>query len=90
MLCSATGPRNAIAEIEMTNSNDRPDTPGSLPPEPVEDRPNVGTVKPGQYPDRQEGSVADADKENERLNPGDSRPPPVDRPGAGRPDPTER
>ncbi len=30
---------------------DTPDTPGSTPPEPVEDRPNVGAVEPGDYPD---------------------------------------
>lgn len=53
--------------------NPTPDTPGSNPPEPVEDRPNVDTVTPEQYPDRggqtAEG-VDEKDKEYERLNPG--------------------
>ncbi len=30
---------------------DTSDTPGSTKPEPVEDRPNVGVVEPGDYPD---------------------------------------
>ena len=64
-------------------SVDRSDSPGGLPPEPVEDRPNVGTVKPEDYPDRAEsvpgggaGSGAqsppglDEEKDDERRNPG--------------------
>lgn len=53
-------------------------TPGGLPREPVDDRPNVGTTTPDQYPDAQDkdasgsGRLAgrDDDMENERLNPG--------------------
>ena len=49
--------------------------PGGQPPEPVEDRPNVGSVTPEDYPeeDRQTGITEpplDEDKEYERLNPG--------------------
>ena len=56
-------------------SRDHITTPGGQPPEPVEDRPNVGTVKPEDYPDidRAAGVSAppkDDEKENERLNPG--------------------
>jgi len=47
---------------------DTPETPGGLPPEPVEDRPNVGTVKPSDYPDRKQPGPDD-DKEEERRNP---------------------
>ncbi len=32
-------------------SKEKLDTPGSTPPEPVEDRPNVGIVEPGDYPE---------------------------------------
>ena len=51
------------------------DTPGGEPPEPVEDRPNVGTVTPNDYPKRERAGVVsdkslDEDKEYERLNPG--------------------
>ena len=72
----------------MTQPNDpsvhRSDSPGGLPPEPVEDRPNVGTVRPEDYPDRAEsvpggaGSGTqsppglDEEKDYERLNPGSS------------------
>lgn len=59
------------------------DTGGSLPPEKVEDRPNVGSVKPADYPDPA-GTVdprpLDEDKESERLAPGNAGPAP------GRPD----
>jgi len=30
---------------------DTTDTPGGIKPEPVEDRPNVGIVEPGDYPE---------------------------------------
>lgn len=66
-------------------SVDRSDSPGGQPPEPVEDRPNVGTVKPEDYPDRAEsvpgggaGSGTqsppglDEEKDDERRNPGSS------------------
>jgi hypothetical protein len=51
------------------------DTPGGLPQEPVEDRPNVGIVEPEDYPEEdRERSISDPpldeDKEYERLNPG--------------------
>jgi hypothetical protein len=57
--------------------DDRPTTPGGQRPEQVEDRPNVGTVTPADYPDdRKAGTQSDrpldADKEHERLNPGDA------------------
>ena len=34
----------------MTRDRDEDETPGSLPPEPVEDRPPVGTTTPEDYP----------------------------------------
>ena len=51
------------------------DDPKTLPPEPVEERPSVGTVTPEDYPEGDRaGSVSDRpldeDKEYERLNPG--------------------
>ena len=51
------------------------DTPGGQPPEQVQDRPNVGTVKPEAYPvkDRASGvsdPPLDEEKEQQRLNPG--------------------
>ena len=50
-------------------------TPGGLPPTPVEDRPNVGTVTPEDYPEEDRAiSISepplDEDKEYERRNPG--------------------
>ncbi len=52
-------------------------TPGGQPPERVEDRPNVGTVRPEDYPleDRAAGrsdAPIDEEKEHERLNPASS------------------
>ncbi len=35
---------------------DAPGTPGGEKPEPVEDRPMVGTVTPDDYPDTRKGS----------------------------------
>ena len=69
-----------LLEVEtgMTVSNqDRPDTPGGQAPEKVEDRSNVGSASPADYPDeRKAGTVSkrplDPDKEHERLNPGDA------------------
>ena len=50
---------------------DASETPGGLPQEPVEDRPNVGTVSPDDYPDAKDGAQPlDEDKEYERRNPG--------------------
>ena len=51
------------------------DIPGGQPPEPVEERPNVSTVTPEDYPrkDRAGGIAeppADDEKEYERRNPG--------------------
>lgn len=54
------------------------DTPGSLPQERVEDRENVGTVKPQDYPDAQATDASgsgrpagrDDQMEDERLHPG--------------------
>ena len=62
----------------MTDSRqDRPDTPGGQAPEKVEDRPNVGSVTPDDYPDERKSGIVkdrplDPDKEHERLNPGDA------------------
>jgi hypothetical protein len=36
--------------------DDAPDTPGGDKPEPVDDRPMVGTVSPDDYPDRRKDS----------------------------------
>lgn len=49
--------------------------PGGQPQEPVEDRPNVGTVTPEDYPEEDRAISSpepplDEDKEYERLNPG--------------------
>lgn len=49
-------------------------TPGGQPPEPVADRPNVGTVTPEDYPDGDRAAGVsypplDDEKEHERLNP---------------------
>lgn len=67
-------------------SVDRSDSPGGQPPEPVEDRPNVGTVKPEDYPDRAQGAPGgeagsgtqsppglDEEKDYERRNPGSAQ-----------------
>lgn len=48
--------------------------PGSQPPEPVEDRPNVGTVNPRDYPDGDRAAgVSDppssGERQHERLKP---------------------
>lgn len=66
--------------------DERNDIPGGQPPEPVEDRPNVGIVTPGDYPEEDRASGVsepshDEDKEYERLNPGGARTPSV--PGSG-------
>ena len=61
-------------------------TPGGQPPEPVEDRPNVGTVRPEDYPEDDRAISApplDDDREYERLNPGSGGSPPAV-PGAGK------
>jgi hypothetical protein len=63
---------------DNTNDNEPSETPGGLPQQKVEDRPNVGTTTPEQYPDAQDkdasgsGRLAgrDDEMENERLNPG--------------------
>jgi len=57
------------------NTNPAADTPGGQPAEPVEDRPNVGTVTPDDYPRKDRTGVLsenplDEEKEHERLNPG--------------------
>jgi len=41
---------------------DTPETPGSTTPEPVEDRPNVGVVEPGDYPDPAGIQLPEADE----------------------------
>ncbi|MES2903218.1 MAG: hypothetical protein V4696_03450 [Pseudomonadota bacterium] len=38
------------------------ETPGSLPPEQVEDRPNVGTVEPDDYPEARENDAGGSDR----------------------------
>jgi hypothetical protein len=35
----------------VTNAGRDPGTPGGQPPEDVEDRPNVGTTRPEEYPE---------------------------------------
>lgn len=57
------------------NATTTTNTPGGQPPEPVDDRPNVGTVTPEDYPKKERaGAVSDSEldneKEYERLNPG--------------------
>jgi hypothetical protein len=57
------------------DANATADTPGGQPPEPVEDRPNVGTATPDDYPKKDRaGTVSDTEldeeKEYERLYPG--------------------
>ena len=61
--------------MNHNNGSNAPNTPGSLPPEPVEDRPGVGIVEPEDYPQEdRDRSISDPpldeDKEYERLNPG--------------------
>ena len=38
-------------DAENKEPGETPGTPGSTKPEPVENRPNVGVVEPGDYPD---------------------------------------
>lgn len=57
----------------MTDRNpDNARTPGSLPPERVEDRDNVGTAKPGDYPrtERDGGDVTGATNRGHRAGKG--------------------
>jgi hypothetical protein len=49
---------------------DRGDTPGSTPPEKVEDRPSVGEVRPSDYPDPAGGT--DVDLAGQGKGPGES------------------
>lgn len=71
----------------MDRQDDERIAPASLPPEPVEDRPGAGIVKPEDYPEKDRAAsnpapVHDEDKEYERLNPGSGgSTPPV--PGSG-------
>ena len=63
---------------DHNKDSDSSETRGGLPQERVEDRPNVGTTTPEQYPDAQDkdasgsGRLAgrDDEMETERLNPG--------------------
>lgn len=55
--------------------SDTSTTPGGLPPEPVENRRNVGSVRPEDYPLKERAGTdskkpLSEDKEYERLNPG--------------------
>jgi len=52
-------PRGPLGDAQPTREGWKPGTPGSLPPRRVEDRPNVGTVKPEDYPeeDRKDGDA---------------------------------
>jgi len=48
--------RSEVSDMSDENKRDDDDpaaTPGGLKPEKVEDRPNVGTVKPEDYPERE-------------------------------------
>jgi hypothetical protein len=46
----ADGPRRGPLGDARPSVDDPASTPGGLPPEDVDDRPNVGTVKPEDYP----------------------------------------
>lgn len=60
---------------------DRNDTPGSLPPEPVERRENVGTAHPEDYPlDQREAANSGAENRGHRPGKGSG---PVSGSGAG-------
>ena len=61
--------------MDHDDRSTNPGTPGGQPPEPVEDRPNVGTVTPEDYPvEDRAGAIKDPpldeNQEYERLNPG--------------------
>lgn len=68
-----------ISDDQNTSGNEV-DTPGSLPPEPVENRPSVGSVTPEDYPDAVESDPTgrgvqsppglDDEMDFERRNPG--------------------
>ena len=49
---------------------DKAPTPGSLPPQKVEDRENVGTVLPDDYPkkEREDGDLTGASNRGRRAN----------------------
>ena len=49
---------------------DKASTPGSLPPENVEHRDNVGTVRPGDFPkeERDDGDITGASNRGHRAN----------------------
>lgn len=51
-------PRGPLGDARPDSADGAAPTPGSLSPEPVEDRPTVGTVKPEDYPAKDR---ADAD-----------------------------
>lgn len=46
-------PRGPLGDARPDAGGDARPTPGGQPPEKVEDRPNVGTVKPEDYPTQQ-------------------------------------
>ncbi|KTR83776.1 hypothetical protein NS277_07365 [Novosphingobium barchaimii] len=46
-------PRGPLGDARPDAGGDASPTPGGQPPEKVEDRPNVGTVKPEDYPTQQ-------------------------------------
>lgn len=61
----------------MHRQGDDRTAPASLRPEPVEDRPGVGVVRPEDYSGKDRAAsnaapVHDEDKEYEKLNPGGS------------------
>ncbi|MBO9574964.1 MAG: hypothetical protein J7494_04440 [Sphingobium sp.] len=45
--------RGPLGDVLPGKEKQDPRTRGGLPPEKVEDRPNVGTVKPEDYPEQQ-------------------------------------
>ncbi|HET6526877.1 hypothetical protein [Sphingopyxis sp.] len=57
-------PRGPLGEAYPEKAGDKGKTPGSLPPEKVEDRDNVGTATPDDYPreDRDAGDPAAANR----------------------------
>lgn len=46
-------PRGPLGDARPDASGNASPTPGGQPPEKVEDRPNIGTVKPEDYPTQQ-------------------------------------
>lgn len=67
---SDTTPRGPLGDARPDGEPDRAPTPGSLPQEKVEDRENVSTVRPENYPkvERDDGDVTGASNRGKRAN----------------------